>query len=126
VRRVRRWWQARTRANVAPAASAVEQSAETPRSGYSFPLGIPLVVYPLLLIAAVRGVGQWWGYAAHAVYFILLAAFLWLAFSRQQLEKIRANDPSLTRATWLLNWLLFFVALPLAGWFFFGLRTLRR
>jgi hypothetical protein len=125
VRRVRRWWQARVQAKAAAAqAAASGQAQDDSAHGYSFPLGIPIVVCPLLLIATVRGAGKWWGYAAHAVYFVLMAAFLWMAFSRAQFDKIRANDPSLTRATWLLNWLLFFVLLPLAAWIVFGLSFL--
>ena len=131
VRRVRRWWHARQQSRIAPAEQAAESSAAAPSEeatagGYSFPLGMPLVVYPLLLVAIVQGAGKWWGYAAHAVYLILIAAFLWLAFSRAQFEKIRAHDPSLTRATWLLNWLLFFVVLPLAAWLLLGLPTVLR
>lgn len=131
VRRVRSWWRARAQAQVQQAGSQEastpkqNESAETRRGGYSFPLGVPIVVYPLLLVAIVRGAGKWWGYAAHGVYFALLAAFLWIALSRAQFEKIRASDPSLTRATWLLNWLLFFVLLPLAAWLIFGLLALR-
>lgn len=131
LRRVRSWWRARAQAQVqlggSPEASIQTQTeSEEPRGGgYSFPFGVPIVVYPLLLVAIVRGAGSWWGPAVHGVYFVLLAAFLWIALSRAQFEKIRASDPSLTRATWLLNWLLFFVLLPLAAWLIFGLSALR-
>jgi hypothetical protein len=126
VRRVRRWWRERAKGKAAATVSEAAAQEKTPAGGYSFPLGIPLIVYPLLLLAIRTKAGTGWAIAAHIAYFILLELFLWEALSRKQFEKIRANDPSLNRATWLLNWLLFFVAIPLAAWILFGLPTLLR
>lgn len=128
VRRVRRWWRSRQQAAAAAEAAAAETQPQTEAAagGYSFPLGFPLVVFPLLLLAIRTKAGTGWALAAHITYFLLLGLFLWEALSRSEYEKIRANDSSLNRATWLLNWLLFFVALPLAAWLVFALPTLLR
>jgi hypothetical protein len=129
-RRVRRWWRDRAKSKAVAELAAPEVQSETgseaPAGGYSFPLGVPLVVYPLLLLAIRSKSGTGWAIAAHITYFLLLGLFLWEALNRKEYEKIRANDPSLNRITWLLNWLLFFVALPLVAWLFFGLPTLVR
>ena len=94
--------------------------------GFSFPLGVPFIVHPLLLVGIVAGRGRWWGYALHGVYLGVVGAFVWFAASRKRWELIHARVPTLTRANWVLNWGIFFIALPLLGWVFFGLRPLVR
>ena len=100
---------------------------ETPRGmGFSFPLGVPLLLHPLLLVAIVIGRGKNWVYVVHGIYLALIAVFLWMALSRPQYAKIHRTVPELTRANWMLNWLIFFVGFPLLLWVFFGLKTLLR
>jgi len=97
----------------------------SPVSGFSFPYGIPLVAYPILFYGAYRGAGHWWAWGVHGLFLLAVAAFAWEALSRKDYEKIRAKDPSLTRLTWALNYLLFFVLGPLAVWaVIFGPRLL--
>jgi len=92
--------------------------------GYSFPIGIPLLLDPLLLVAMVMGRGRWWGLAVQGVYLLIVAVFFWVAVSRSQFEKVRAKVPDLQRANWVMNWMFFFVILPLLLWAFFGLRPM--
>jgi hypothetical protein len=92
--------------------------------GFSLPIGIPLVLDPLLLVAMVVGRGRWWGFAVQGVYLLLVGIFLWVAVSRSQFEKMRAKVPGLQRANWVFNWMFFFVIVPLLLWAFFGLRPL--
>jgi hypothetical protein len=94
--------------------------------GFSFPLGIPLLLHPLLLVVITIGRGKNWVYVVHAIYFGVVAVFLWTAVSRSQYEKSRVRVPELTRANWMLNWLLFFVIFPSLLWVFFGLKNLLR
>jgi hypothetical protein len=95
-------------------------------SSFSFPLGVPLVLSPLLLIAMGRGSGRWWGYVLHAAYLGLVACFIWQAASRKQFERIHGKDPTMNRETWVFNWLLFFVILPMLAWGACGLPPLLR
>jgi hypothetical protein len=92
--------------------------------GFSFPLGIPLLLDPLLLFGMMVGRAHWWVFLLHALYLGVIVVFLWTAFSRTQFLKIQSTAPDLTRANWILNWMIFFVALPLLLWVFFGLRPL--
>ena len=91
---------------------------------FSFPLGFPLFVFPALLVLARGGSDRWWGYLAHGAYLLLILLFVWVALNPGQFQRIQARDPTLTRGTWLFNWLLFFVGLPFAAWLVFGLRYL--
>lgn len=76
---------------------------------FSFPLGFPIVVYPVL--ALLVSSARWWA-AWFAVISVLLAAgFTWEAMSRKAFEAIRAKDPTMNIETWRFNWLVFF-ALP--------------
>ncbi|MFQ5550422.1 MAG: hypothetical protein ACE5FJ_04200 [Gemmatimonadales bacterium] len=90
--------------------------SDQPRSTFSFPYAVPLVVFPILAFTSTRGWGSWLSLGATAVYFILVAAFLREAVSRKRYESVRAKDPTLNRLTWVLNWLLFFVLWPLGLW----------
>ena len=90
--------------------------AGDPGRGFSFPLGIPLLLYPVLF---------WLSGRLGAVGLIALAALalcaltaLWQLLSEKAFAVIHAGDPTLNRLTWRLNWLLFFVlpALALFGW----------
>jgi len=92
--------------------------------GFSFPLGIPLLLDPLLLVGMLVGRAHWWVYLLHALYLGVVAVFVWTALDRAQFQKIQVNHPDLTRANWILNWLIFFVVLPLLLWVFFGLKPL--
>ena len=92
--------------------------------GFSFPLGVPLVLDPLLLIGMVAGRTHWWVYLLHALYLGVVATFLWTALSVEQYEKTHSRNPDLTRANWILNWMIFFVVLPMLLWVFFGLKPL--
>ena len=93
--------------------------------GFSFPLGVPMVVYPLLLWGAISWRAMWWGKAFLAVYVVLLALFSYEALSKKEFNDTRKNDPTLNRPTWILNWLLFFVILPLIVLVLFMLRFWR-
>jgi hypothetical protein len=92
--------------------------------GFSFPIWIPLVVDPVLLIAMVVGRAHWWGYLVQAVYLALVLLFLWIALSKSRFEKAQAKVATLQRANWVMNWMFFFVILPLLLWAFFGLRPM--
>ena len=46
--------------------------------------------------------------------------FVWEAASRSEYEQIHVNDPSLTRHSWAINWVLFF-ALPALLVMLFGI-----
>ena len=94
--------------------------------GYSFPYGVPIVIYPLLAIALSA--------ARHSIIGTVLVEALLLAcafiFTRQGLsrtdfEQTRANDPTMNLATWRINWLLFF-ALPPALLALYGAASLLR
>ena len=76
---------------------------------FSFPLGVPLVAFPRLALAAAAGQGRWWGWALTAACVALTLVFVWEAFSRSEFEKIRSKDPSMNITTWRFNWLVFFV-----------------
>ncbi|MBC5764226.1 hypothetical protein [Ramlibacter albus] len=76
--------------------------------GFSYPYGFSMVVHPILALAIGAGAGKWWGWLLTGVAAALLVAFAWEAASRSEYEKIRANDPSTTRYSWVVNWLLFF------------------
>jgi len=89
---------------------------------FSFPLGIPLAVDPALLLGMHALRGTLWCWLLHAVYLSLLGAFVWMAASGAQYHRTR--DPSLTRLTWVLNWLLFFVTVPWAAYVIFGIPSL--
>jgi hypothetical protein len=104
----------------------VTESRPSAGLGFSFPLGIPLLLDPLLLVGMVAGRGKVWAYLLHGIYLGGIALFAWQATSRTQYEKIHSSVADLTRANWILNWLIFFVALPFLLWVFFGLRLLMR
>lgn len=106
----------------APAAESVANDPQTnaPSSGgYRFPYGLPLIAYPMLAIgfgsvasrAAIMGITL--------VSAILAIAFARAACSRASLDAVRRNDPTMSLATWRINWLLFFAlppgALAIAG-----------
>lgn len=129
IRRFRQWRIKRSqeiqrRIEKRPSPIAAGQPVESEGMGYSYPLGIPLVIDPLILLGIYKGLGKWWGYLFHAVYFGLIGLFLWEALSRKEYEKTQAAHPTLNRITWMLNWLLFFIFLPLLAWLFFGLPVL--
>lgn len=107
-------------ASGAPTPSVVpaldDPAAAVTSARFSFPIGVPLVIYPLLLWGLALAGGRWWGWLLQGIYLFLLGLFTWEALSRKEYEKIREKDPGLNRATWILNWLLFFVVLPAAAW----------
>lgn len=77
-------------------------------NGFSFPVGFPLVFYPLLALGA--------GTSRYALFFggialVLALVFTWEAFSRKEYETIHAKDDTMNLPTWRFNWLVFF-ALP--------------
>lgn len=91
--------------------------------GFSFPFGIPLVIYPLLLLGIFLGREKWWGYLFHLAYLGLIGLFLWEALSYKEYQSVKGK---IARTTYVMNWLLFFVLLPLAAWMFAGLPVLIR
>jgi hypothetical protein len=102
-----------------------QPSTQRPRGlGYSFPIAIPLVLDPVLLVAMVVGRGKWWGLVVQGVYLAIVGYFAWVALSRTQFDKARANVPDLQRANWIMNWMFLFVIVPLLLWGFFGLRPM--
>lgn len=84
--------------------------------GYSFPFGVPLVIYPVLLFLFWRSHGAWWGWISCAVFLAGVGYFLYLAASEKEYRRIRDQHPELNRLTWVMNHLLFFVLGPLALW----------
>lgn len=88
-------------------------------SYYRFPLGFPLLVYPVMALLASGWHEQWYGWVLNAIYLLSVGYFAYLAASRKAYEKVKAGDPTMNRATWMLNWGLFFVAVPLLVWLFF-------
>jgi hypothetical protein len=94
--------------------------------GFSFPIFVPLVIQPVLLVGMVMYRAQGWVYLLHAVYMGIVGFFLWKALSRAQLARAQATAPALTTGTWRFQWLFFFVVLPLLFWLFFGLLPLLR
>ncbi len=91
-------------------------SAAASGRGFSFPLGIPLLLYPLLFILGGRA--GLLGNAALGMLALCAFAALWQMLSDKAFTVIHAGDPTLNRLTWRLNWLLFFVlpALLLFAW----------
>jgi hypothetical protein len=94
--------------------------------GFSFPIAVPLVVQPALLVAMVAFRAQGWIYVLHVIYMGVVGFFLWKALSRAQFAKAQAGAPTLTLGTWRFQWLFFFVILPMLFWVFFGLLPLLR
>ncbi len=89
--------------------------AATQQTGnpYSFPYGMPIIVYPLLAIALAKVQHNIWMAALLDLLLVALAAaFTRLAFNRPDFEKARAIDPTMNLATWRINWLLFFATPP--------------
>lgn len=91
---------------------------------FSFPYGVPLVLYPLLAVGIAQGSGKWWGAALTLAAALLAVVFAREGLSRRSFEKIQSKDSSLNRLTWRINWLLFF-ALPPAVLAVFGLLSSR-
>lgn len=77
--------------------------------GFSFPIGFPLVAYPLLALGVTSN--RWWSPILALIAVILAAVFTWEAMSRKEFEAIRAKDPTMNLATWRFNWFVFF-AMP--------------
>ncbi len=74
---------------------------------------MPLVAYPILAIALASVRKNVWMTAMLVLLLAALAlAFARLAFNPPDFEKARIDDPTLNRATWRINWLLFFAAPP--------------
>ena len=93
--------------------------------GYSFPFGIPLIFYPVLLVIFWRSHGAWWGWIACGLYLAAVGYFLYLAASEREFRNIKDQHPELNRLTWVMNYLLFFVAGPLGAWAVVLLTVLR-
>jgi len=85
---------------------------------FSFPVGFPIVVYPILAIGVASG--KWWSMWLAVVAVLLAALFTWQAMNRKDFEKMRERDPSLNIGTWRFNWGAFFAlpgyAIGLYGW----------
>ncbi len=97
------------------APSTTQHASEPTGNGYSFPYAVPLVLYPILAVALSAVQPNAWLTALVVVLLLGLAvAFTRLAFNRTDFDKTRSNDPSMTLATWRINWLLFFAAPPAA------------
>ena len=73
--------------------------------GFRFPLGTPIVIYPLLAMGAAS---QRWGSVFAVIAVLFAAAFTWEAMSRKEFESVRAKDPTMNIQTWRFNWLVFF------------------
>jgi hypothetical protein len=77
--------------------------------GFSFPYGFSFVVFPAIAILIAAGRGTWWGIALTVVAGLLTLAFIWEGTSGGEFEKIRrTSDPTISRITWVFNWLFFF------------------
>ena len=97
------------------AAAGTDSPASSETSGgmgFSFPYGLPIVIYPLLAIALSAVERSLWGTVlVEGILIALACVFTRMAFDKKDFEKTRANDPTLNLLTWRINWLLFF-ALP--------------
>ena len=95
--------------------SSAAPAGETVR-GFSFPLGIPLLLYPVLFWLSGRPGAV--GLIALAALALCALTALWQMLSEKAFAEIHAGDPTQNRLTWRLNWLLFFVlpALLLLAW----------
>ncbi|MBI3404528.1 MAG: hypothetical protein HY046_03615 [Acidobacteria bacterium] len=80
----------------------------------------------LFIVLLPSGSKHWWGWLVHGVYLLLTGLFFYEAFSRKSYEQIHAQYPSLNRATWVLNWLIFFAIPMLLVWLFLGLPAVWR
>ena len=102
-------------------ADAASTSTQTAPSGdyYRFPYGVPLVVYPILAIVMPAIQRTWLMVLFEGLLISLAVMFAREAFSRTSFEQSHACDPTLTRTTWRVNWLLFF-AIPPAVLALFG------
>jgi hypothetical protein len=78
---------------------------------FSFPVGVPMVIYPVLAIGINAGAARWWGIFLTVVTLAIAVVFTWEAFSERELKAIQRKDASMNRPTWRFNWLMFF-ALP--------------
>ena len=76
---------------------------------YRFPLGVPIVFYPVL--GMLTAGGKWFSLWFAVVAVLLAAVFTWEGLSRKEFETVRAKDPTMNIETWRFNWLVFF-ALP--------------
>jgi hypothetical protein len=85
--------------------------------GFSFPYGVPLVIYPALAIGIASSL--WWSIACTALAAVMAVLAAREGFSRAEYESVHAKDPSMNLLTWRINWLVFF-ALPAAVLAFFG------
>ena len=94
-------------------------NAAPPRLSYTFPYGVPLVIYPLLAIALPTVQRTWLAILLELFLVALACAFTYEAFSRTSFEQVRANHPSMNLLSWRINWLVFF-ALPPAVLALFG------
>ena len=90
-------------------------------SGFSFPFGIPLVVYPILLIIAGGGSKQWYGVLVSILFIILNITFTIYAFKKSSFIETKKKYVHLNRTTWILNWFLFFGLIPFIIWLLLGL-----
>jgi hypothetical protein len=75
-------------------------------SRFSFPVGFPMVVYPVLALAASSK--MWWAPIVGLIAAAIASVFTWEAFSRKEFEAVSKNDPSMNIETWRFNWLAFF------------------
>lgn len=96
------------------------------RNVYTYPTGTFLVLSGLLLIPVHAGAGAWWGWLGHAGFAALAGAALRTALSRRDFARIRENHPDEARPTWILNWTLFGVGIPVVVWLLFALPVLVR
>jgi hypothetical protein len=98
--------------NISIDSTSFATPTEQSRYRFSFPYGVPVVVYPILAVG-LSAVQRTWLVALLVLLLVILAvAFTREAFSRASFDKIRASDPSMNLATWRINWMLFFAAPP--------------
>lgn len=80
---------------------------------YSFPMGMPLIIYPILAITLSAVHRNVWLTALLELLLVTLAVgFARLAFNSTDFEKTHADDPTMNLTTWRINWLLFFATPP--------------
>ncbi len=92
--------------------------------GFSYPYMAVWSIQIILVLVAANAHKTWLILGTNAIYLALILVGLQQAISKKVYKAVSSRIPN--RTTWVLNWLIFFVILPLALWVFLGLPSLAR